>query len=212
MPVKTPAKVDDVVISFRPNLATAELQVFSRGLGLIGNNMDETARAALRARADKGLKTKPTPLTPQQQFEATRRLLDPAREGATDGIPASAFAQAIVNASFRFAGYKSTRIRGSFFILTDSADGLIPINAPEPEMREDLGRNRNSANSPAILLYRAWYREWQCRLRFEFNANVITLDELVPLVELAGFHIGVGGRRPEMEDGSNFGRFTVQPL
>lgn len=59
----------------------------------------------------------------------------------------------------------------------------------------------------ATLRYRPSFVSWSISLPITFNANVISLEQLVNLYNTAGFAVGVGEWRPEKN--GQFGRFHV---
>jgi hypothetical protein len=59
----------------------------------------------------------------------------------------------------------------------------------------------------ADLRYRPYFSGWSILLKITHNANVITQEQVVNLLNLAGFSVGIGDWRPE-KDG-NAGRFHV---
>lgn len=117
-------------------------------------------------------------------------------------IPASAFKKAAVDACSFLDGITKVVARGSFYVMGD----LIPIERVKPRMREDMVRI--GMRKPDIR-YRADHEEgWECKLRIRYNANVMSLDQIANLLNVAGFSIGVGDWRPQ-RDGSH-GMFTVK--
>ena len=136
---------------------------------------------------------------PQRDYEeAFYRLPD-----GKPGFPTIAFKQAAVSAGGRFSdGLKMTELRGAFFI-----DGeLAEING-EPSMREDMVR---VGMGTADIRYRPEFKAWKVTLPIKYNADKISLEQLVNLFNLAGFGVGVGEWRPE-KDG-DFGRYHVEAI
>lgn len=118
----------------------------------------------------------------------------------TPGFPVIAFKAAAVNAAIRFSdGMKGTEVKGSFHI-----DGeLVPIQG-KPQMREDMVR---VGMGKADIRYRPEFKTWRVSLPVRFNADAISLEQIVNLFNLAGFGVGVGEWRPE-KDGI-YGMFHV---
>lgn len=116
------------------------------------------------------------------------------------GFPTIAFKQAAVSAGGRFSdGLKMTELRGSFFI-----DGELAEIKGEPSMREDMVR---VGMGTADIRYRPEFKQWRVTLPIKYNADKISLEQLVNLFDLAGFGVGVGEWRPE-KDGQ-YGMFHV---
>ncbi len=66
-------------------------------------------------------------------------------------------------------------------------------------------RNRTGV---ADLRYRAEFKQWTCEIIIRFNADAITLPQIVNLLNVAGFCAGVGDGRPE-KSGMSYGMFHV---
>lgn len=122
------------------------------------------------------------------------------------GFPAIGFRQAMISACRYVDGLPMTIARGAFFVLGD-ASGMVPLDVPAVDawqMRKDrvvIGRGTTS------IAYRPEFLEWGARLRIRFNPNAISAEQIVNLVEIAGFAVGVGDWRPEKS--GQFGMFTV---
>jgi hypothetical protein len=118
----------------------------------------------------------------------------------TPAFPSIAFKSAAVSAAGRFAeGMKMTEVRGSFHIPGE----LIAISG-EPNMREDMVR---VGMGTADIRYRPEFKKWRVSLPLRYNADAISLEQIVNLFNQAGFGVGVGEWRPE-KDGS-YGMFHV---
>jgi len=116
------------------------------------------------------------------------------------GFPSIAFKAAAVSAGGRFSdGLKMTELRGSFFVEGE----LVEIHG-EPKMREDMVR---IGMGIADIRYRPEFPKWHVQLPIQYNADAISVEQIVQLFNLAGFGVGVGEWRPE-KDGQ-FGMFHV---
>lgn len=147
-----------------------------------------------------------------------REKRDPAQdyEGAfyriPDGRPGMkliAFKNAAVTAVTSL-GKEFTKVgaRQAFFILRDKDGGeLTPIHYPEdspPYMRTDTVTVGMGGTD---LRYRPEFLRWGVTLAIEFNSRAISQDQLVNLINLGGFSVGVGEWRPEKN--GDHGRFKV---
>lgn len=136
---------------------------------------------------------------PEQDYlESMYKLPD-----GTYGFPANGFKNAIVRAG-TYTDSKMTFLRGALYINgDDDGDKLVRIEG-EPQPREDMVR---VGQGTADIRYRAEFPQWKATLRVEFNARAISAEQVVNLISVAGFSVGVGDWRPE-KDGT-YGRFEV---
>ena len=114
------------------------------------------------------------------------------------GFPTIAFKAAAVRAG-TYCDMKMTHLRGAFHI-----NGEFAEITGKPQPREDMVR---VGMGTADIRYRAEFPEWSALLDITYNRRAVSLDELVNLLNIGGFAVGVGEWRPE-KDGQN-GRFEV---
>lgn len=132
------------------------------------------------------------------------------------GFPSVAFKAAAVTAGTSVAGLTKIMARQAFAIIGEDADikgafpgsvsrvNLAKIEGCEPQMREDMVR---VGMGTADLRYRAEFTNWHVRLLVKYNANVLSEAQILNLLNVAGFAVGVGEWRPE-KDGQ-YGCFHV---
>jgi hypothetical protein len=162
---------------------------------LICHAWSEKAKKQMLDKQMKKAKQGKTAKDPEQDFEESLYPMP----GGGYGFPAVAFKSAMVGAC-RFAdGMKMTEARGAFHIQGE----MIAIEG-EPTPREDMVR---VGMGTADIRFRGEFKQWSAVLPIVFNANVISAEQIVNLLTLAGFGVGVGEWRPE-RDGS-YGRFLV---
>jgi len=134
---------------------------------------------------------------PEQEFQDSLYYLP----DGSYGFPAIAFKQALVSAC-RHTEMPMTVARGAFQVIGD----LLPLeNYDGPYMRRDrvvIGRGITS------VAYRPEFREWEVTLCIRYNADVISAEQILNLVEIAGFAVGVGDWRPEKS--GNMGMFEIK--
>ena len=137
-----------------------------------------------------------------------REIRDPQAdyEGATyyngaglPSIPTISFKAAAVTAVSNIPGLTKVQTRTFFFMRGE----LVPIIG-ERYMRQDMVR---VGMGTADVRYRPCWDEWKVELTVDLNERLFTVEQLVALMDSAGFGVGVGEWRPE-KDGDN-GRFRV---
>ena len=134
---------------------------------------------------------------PERDYEDAFYRMD----NGNPGFPTIAFKAAAVSAGGRFAdGMKMTQLRGMFRI-----EGELVEIIGTPTMREDMVR---VGMGTADIRYRPEFKEWSVKLPVQYNADAISLEQLVNLLNMAGFGVGVGEWRPE-KDGQ-YGMFHVE--
>lgn len=121
-------------------------------------------------------------------------------------IPANSFKQAMVSAATGIddkVNFPKTKIRQCVFVNGD----LIPIeHDTEPERRCDPVR---VGQGSADLRYRPEFKDWRVKLSITFDEGILSKEQVINLLNRAGFGVGVGEWRPECD--GNFGRFAVVP-
>ena len=116
------------------------------------------------------------------------------------GFPNVAFKAAAVDACSHIDGVTKVEARGAFHI-----NGEMAKLQGTPTMREDMVR---IGMGTADIRHRGEFKQWKTSLTIRFNANVLSLEQIVNLFATAGFAIGVGEWRPQ-KDGS-YGMFHVE--
>lgn len=138
--------------------------------------------------------------TPKEHFEASLYRL-PSGQGY--GFPARAFKKAAVTAA-NDVGLKQTEARRMFFVHSapDCGD-LIPLTGA-PRIRQDVV---SLGTRSTMVRYRGEFPEWSTEIVVEFNAGIVSAEQVVNLINLAGMSVGVGDWRPEKN--GTFGMFHV---
>lgn len=148
---------------------------------------------------------------PRADFEASLYRL-----GDGYGFPSVGFKNAAVTACTSVAGITKIAARQAFHILGEDVDvqgafegtkartNLVRIEGGEPAMREDMVR---VGMGTADLRYRGEFADWHATLLVRYNGNVLSESQILNILNVAGFAVGVGEWRPE-KDGMS-GMFHV---
>lgn len=167
------------------------------------------SKAARRAILDKqmGKKAQRAPKDPEQDY---RESIYQAEEGWY-GFPAEGIKQACVGACRFVDSLPMTEARGAFFVHgrgldVESGQQLVMLHG-EPKMHEAMVR-LSGAGRPADVRFRAQFYPWSIVFSVRYNPNIITDEAILNLIQLAGFHQGIGDWRPEKN--GQFGMFHVK--
>lgn len=198
-----------------PKLNAKLMEVKIHGITpLICRAWDDKTKQQLadKAKGEKKAKSRDN-VVPAEVFNAARYI---STEG-WDGVPASAFKAALVDAvaclDIPKTEFSMTLAKKSFFIMADGIDkaggaDLVRIYSDKPEMLERMLR---TTTGMPYMSYRPLYRDWYAILRVEYNATRIDPQGVLNLLANAGYYVGVGEHRPsapESKTGSS-GRWEV---
>jgi len=121
------------------------------------------------------------------------------------GFPVIAFKAAAVDACSHVDGMTKVLARGAFHVghSAHDSDELVEIQGT-PSMREDMAR---VGMGKADIRYRAEFWPWRVILPIRYNASVLSAEQIVNLLNTAGFAVGVGEHRPQRD--GQWGLFHV---
>jgi len=169
-----------------------------QGSSLICHRFSEKSIGEIEAKQQKTAKQAKAARDPDAEFHASLYSLN---DSGGFGFPASGLKKACVRAASYADGMPMTKARGAFHVIGD----LLEIKGAEPEMRRDIVRLKNGN---ADMRYRGEFDKWKMVATVVYNENIISKEELMNLVNLAGFHVGLGDWRPEC-NGSH-GMFEIE--
>jgi hypothetical protein len=121
------------------------------------------------------------------------------------GIPIVAVKKAMVEAA-PYLELEKKLVRGSMFVLPQD-NNLVPIKYSKMVVNEAITRDSGINRTPRTT-FRPEFQDWSCEFTIKYNARQITPDQIINLLKVAGFHVGLGSWRP-LTDGV-YGTFTVQ--
>ena len=177
------------------------LQITVEGTApLIVHRFSEKARKQILDKQLKKAKTGREVRNPEADYQGS--IYHFAKNGRS-GFPAVGFKAAMVRAGKQL-DYTMTDLRGMFFVVPDEGD-LVEI-VGKHRMREDMVRIGQGTSD---LRFRAEYPEWKATVVIRYNSRAISEEELVKLIEQAGFSCGIGEWRPEKSNTGNFGTFKI---
>lgn len=139
---------------------------------------------------------------PDAEFEGAKYRMSDGRTG----IPAAGIKNAIV-AACPFLDLKKTRVQGSLFVLAEE-NGLIEVKGSEPVMDSQFVRVGPFGKKVPMERYRPRYDNWECTFKIRYNASSISPDNILNLLENAGFAIGLCEYRPQKS--GSYGMFHVK--
>lgn len=137
---------------------------------------------------------------PQADFEGAKHI---ASDG-WEGFPAAGFKAAMIRGA-KIIGMVMKDAGMSFFVKADCEETQLVRVHGEARMRTDMVR---VGMGSADVRYRPEYPTWGATLTIEFNAGMISLDQIYQLVKAAGYSCGIGEMRPE-KGKFNYGRFKL---
>jgi len=177
------------------------------GTPLVIHAFAEKAKQEIRDKQQKKAKKAKEERNPQAEFLAARYVDEQGRECA----PITAIKKSIISAATAFEDITKVALRQAIFVDSEVAPGspLVPIERHDGSLA--IGVMREDAVTIGIntrgLTYRPEYKEWQLRVRIEFNPRLVSEDQLLALVDQAGWGIGICEGRPEKSSALGWGRF-----
>lgn len=189
-------------------IRTVQLLLRGRaGSPLVVHAFAEKAKQEIRDKQQKKAKQAKLERVPKDEFLAARYVDSEGREC----IPVTALKKALISAATAFDDLTKVALRQALFVSPSVSKGsaLVPIElhsgkAAVGAMREDavtIGINTRG------LAYRPEYPEWQVRIDVEFNPRLVSEEQLLALVDQAGWGVGVCEGRPERSSALGWGRF-----
>ena len=122
-------------------------------------------------------------------------------DGARFGFPSTAVKAAAVAAAYRAGITKNmVSMNGAFHILGE----FVEIHG-EPVMREDMVK---VGMGVADIRYRGEFPEWWSSFTVRYNSAVLSLEQLINMINMGGFACGIGEWRAEK--GGVYGSFHVE--
>uniref|UniRef100_A0A6M3XIF0 Uncharacterized protein n=1 Tax=viral metagenome TaxID=1070528 RepID=A0A6M3XIF0_9ZZZZ len=177
------------------------------GTPLVIHAFAEKAKQEIRDKQQKKAKKAKEERNPREEFLAARYVDDQGRECA----PITAIKKAIISAATAFDDITKIGLRQALFVSAKTGPGLfVPIENHKGSpaigvMREDavtIGINTRG------LTYRPEYKEWQLRINIEYNPRIVSQEQLLALVDQAGWGVGICEGRPERTSALGWGRFV----
>lgn len=165
---------------------------------LITHAWSEKAKKEMRDKQMGKARLKKEPKDPLAEYEAAFYRLPDGRPA----MRAIGLKMAAVQAASQIGGLTKVFLRGAFHIPGE----LVEIEG-EPRMREDMVR---VGMGTADLRYRPGFPRWFAYVPVRYNANVITLEQLVHLFGQAGFSVGLAEWR--VEKSGDKGMFEVDTV
>ena len=134
--------------------------------------------------------------------EMQKSFEEALRQGAKFGFPTVGIKQSAISAAYRGGLAKNkVSLQGSFHIKGELAE-----ITGELKMREDYCKIPMAG---ADIVYRGEFATgWKSTFTVMFDESVISLDQVVQMINLGGFSVGIGDWR--VEKGGNFGMFHVE--
>ena len=132
------------------------------------------------------------------EVEPTPKNIAKFIENGRFGIPSVAFKSSFVRAATD-VGQKMTDMRRLLHV-----SGELTEIIGKPEMREDMVTVGMKA---ADLRYRGYFNDWKVLIEIEYNSALINEENILNLINTAGYGVGVGDWRPEKN--GQYGRFKI---
>ncbi len=207
---KTTTKEERVVIP-PPNLQVVEFHIIGTA-PYVQHKFSQKARETMKGNQAAGPKAKNKRNREAKDFAALYKGAQHISEAGWVGIPASAFRSAMIDAC-RLVGFKMTVAKISVFVLHDSIDKddgtpLVKITKGKPKQHEATVRLETGV---ADVRVRPMWREWECKLKIQFDGDQFTTADVSNLLMRAGMQVGVGEGRPysKKSHGQGWGTFRL---
>ena len=121
------------------------------------------------------------------------------------GIPARAIYNSMIRASSYLFDIKQGGMRNIKEGVTVVGD-ILPLKFKKQKVVTHWGRTSGMKGSPRKIMRNA-FEDWSVEVTIQFNKANLSAEQIINVLNWAGFHIGVGGFRKEKT--GNFGAFHI---
>jgi len=173
---------------------------------LVTHKWDEKAKHMMREKQQQGKKTKERELRiPEDEGKAAMHLT----EDGKPGLLAIAIKAACINAAHKDLGIEKVLVRKALFIHPPGRDVVLPLESAngKPVVCDIVEDPVRVGQGTADLRYRPYYHNWAVTCEFTVNTELLQAQDLIYLLDRAGFGVGLHEWRPEK--GGEYGRFVV---
>ena len=192
------------------NIKKGTIRFTLRGVSpLCTHNWSEKARGMIRDK-HAGKKTKSRDVRdPEAEWNAAHyRTLD-----GEPAVPAMAIKSSIITASHKDIGIEKTLVKKALFLKIPNTEkgetNLAIVSNVSPIRWDEEGGEKmvRVGMGTADLRYRPIWTSWEVDVSLEVDFGQLTEDDVLKLVERAGFGVGIGEMRPEK--GGELGRYEI---
>lgn len=176
---------------------------------LICHRWSEKAKEMIRAKQQEGKKTKNRELRdPEAECKSATYWCD--EKETVPGLPAVAIKAAVISAAHNDLGFPKTLLKKAMFIHPMGREVVIPLEPAKGkgkvsgELTEDMVRVGQGSTD---MRYRPYFYDWAVTTHWEVDTDLLQVQDLLTLLDRAGFGVGVCEWRPE--NGGEYGRFRV---
>jgi len=174
---------------------------------LVIHAFSEKAKKEIRDKQAKKVKQAKAERKPQEESDAAKYFDSVGNEC----VPVTALKKSMISAATAFDDLTKVGLRQALFVSPtyDVKSQFVPIENHDGTpaigvMREDavtIGINTRG------LTYRPEYKEWQLRFTVEYNPRLVSEEQLLALIDQAGWGVGICEGRPERTSALGWGRF-----
>jgi hypothetical protein len=122
------------------------------------------------------------------------------------GFPARAFYNAMIRASSYLFEKSDGGMRNIREGVTIQGD-ILPLKYKKESRVTHWGRTSGMSKAPRKIIRNA-FSDWSVELTIQYNQSQLSAENIINVLNWAGFHVGVGGFRKE--NTGNYGAFTVK--
>jgi len=123
-------------------------------------------------------------------------------EDGNIGFPAAGFMKGMVEVAPYLDGLDKKKVKGSVRILGN----IVPIDFEKQTINVTWGRQSGITKAPRKII-RPEFEDWSCKLIVMYNESNISAEQIINLINWAGFQQGLGGWRPEHS--GTYGQYEV---
>jgi len=165
---------------------------------LLMEKMDMDVVERYNLKKGKKLSTKDDKLE-EDKYETKKHFTDDGKVG----FISTGFMKGMTEVAPYLDGLDKKKVRGSVRILGD----IIPIEYKKEIKDIRWGKTSGISKAPRKII-RPKFVDWSCKLEIVYNATNISAEQIINLINWAGFQMGVGGFRPEHS--GTFGQYEVK--
>ena len=154
---------------------------------LLVNQFSEKARKEMLDKQMGKNTTQREKKDPEAQYQGSLYRMEKGEE-TEYGFPSIGIKASACRGAKEMSGMDMTKARSSFHI-----PGELVCIYGKPEKDERMVRIQQTTD----IRFRGIFKEWAAKFVIRFNADVVTLDQIVSMFAYGGFGTGIGEWRPE---------------